>query len=116
MGLKVSSPDDIPLQGLFTVNPSLKVEMTTKNPKGFFFFNFDDHMFETIADHMHDRDPIQQLDYPTNKKHNHLHSWKDVNAADIKLFMAHVIVTSLVCKSALHGYWSKNALSHMPFF
>ena len=37
-------------------------------------------------------------------------------AADIKLFMAHVIVMSLVQKSAVHGYWSKKTLSHMPFF
>ena len=47
MGWKVSMPNDIPLQGPFTVNASLKVEMTTKNPEDFFFFNFDDHMFET---------------------------------------------------------------------
>ena len=85
-------------------------------------------MFETIADQTndyarkrissitHDRDPTQQLDDPTNKKHNNLHSWKDVNVADIKLIMAHVTVMALVCKSAIHGYWSKNTLSHMPFF
>ena len=64
---------------------------------------------------MHDRDPIQQLDDPTNKKYNRLHSWKDVNVADIKLFMAHVIFMSLVHKSAVHGYWAKNTLSHTPF-
>ena len=127
MGWKVSSPDDIPLQGPFTINPGLKVEMTTKNLEDFFFLNFDDHMFETIADQtnvyarnrissiMHRRDLIQQLDDPTNKKHNSLHSWKDLNAADIKLVMAHVIAMSFVHKSAVHGYWSKNTLSHMPF-
>ena len=116
MGWKVSTADDIPLQGLFTINPSLKVEMTTKNPEDFFFLNFDYCMFETIADQTNcyarnrissitwGRDLIQQPDDPTNKKHNHLHSWKDLNAADIKLFMAHVIVMSLVCKSAVHGY------------
>ena len=128
MGWKVSTPDDIPLQGPFTINAGLKVEMTKKNLGDFFFLNFDDCMFETIADQtnayarnrissiMWGRDPIQQLDYPTNKKHNRLHSWKDLNVADIKLFMAHVIVMSLVCKSAVYGYWSKNTLSHMPFF
>ena len=72
-------------------------------------------MFETMADQTNayarnrissitqGRDLIQQLDDPTNKKHNCLHSWKDLNVADIKLFMAHVIVMSLVCKS-VHGY------------
>ena len=65
-------------------------------------------MFETIADQTNayarnkissitcGRDLIQQLNDPTNKKHNHIHSWKDLNAADIKLFMAHIIVMSLV--------------------
>ena len=73
-------------------------------------------MFETIADQTnasarnrissitHGRDLIQQR------------SWKDLNVADIKLFMAHVIVMSLVRKSAVHGYWSKNTLLHTPFF
>ena len=51
---------------------------------------------------MHGTDLIQQLDYPTNKKHNCLHSWKDVNAVYIKLFMAHIIGVSLVQKSAVH--------------
>ena len=85
-------------------------------------------MFETIADQtnsyarnrtssiMWGKDLIQLLDDPTNKKHNHLHSRNDLNAADIKLFLAHVIVMSLVHKCAVHGYWSKNTLSHMPFF
>ena len=51
MGWKVSMPDDIPLQGPFTINAGLKVEMTTKNLEDFFFFlNFDNCMFETIAD------------------------------------------------------------------
>ena len=128
MAWKVSMLDDIPLQGPFTINDGLKVEMTTKNLEDFFFMNFDDRMFETTADQtnayarnrissiMQGRDLIQQLDDPTNKKHNDLNSWKDLSVADIKLFMAHVIVMSLVCKSAVHGYWSKNTLSHMPFF
>ena len=128
MGRKVYLPDDIPLQGPFTINPGLKVEMTTRNLKDFFFLNFDDHMFETIADQTNDyardrissimcgRDLIQQLDDPTNKKHNRLDCWKDINAIDIKLFMAHDIVISLVCKSAVYGYWSKNTLSHRPVF
>ena len=54
IGWKVSVPDDMPLQGLFTVNPGQKVEMTTKNPEDFFYLNFDDHMFETIADQTND--------------------------------------------------------------
>ena len=77
-GWKLSHPGEMPLQGPFTINAGLKVEMTTKNLEDFFFLNFDDHMFETIADQTnasarnrissitHGRDPIQQLDDPTN--------------------------------------------------
>ena len=50
MGWKVTMPDDISLQGLFTRNPGLKVEMTTKNLEDFCFLSFDDCMFETITD------------------------------------------------------------------
>ena len=107
MGWKVSLPDEMSLQGHFIINAGLKVEMTTKNPEDFFLKNFDDRMFETIADQTNSyarnriflstcgRDLIQQLDHPTNEKHNCLHSWKNVNAADIKFFMAHFIVMSL---------------------
>ena len=99
-----------------------------KNSGRFLFLNFDDHIFKTIAHQtnasarnrissiMCGRDPIQQLNDPTNKKHNHLHSWKDINAANIKLFMAHVIVMSLVQKFAVHGYWSRKTLSHAIFW
>ena len=44
----------MPLQGPCTVNPSLKVEMTTKNLEDFFYLNFDDCMFETLADQTND--------------------------------------------------------------
>ena len=108
MGWKVSVPDEMPLQGPSIINASLKVEMNKKSGRFLFFLNFDDCMLETIADQtnayarnrispiMCGRDLIQQLHDPTNKKHNLLHSWKDVNSANIKIFMAHVIVMSLV--------------------
>ena len=85
-------------------------------------------MFETIADQtnayaknrissiMCGIDLIQQLDDPTNKKLNHLHSWKDANATDIKLFMADIIVMSLVQMSAVPGYCLKKILSHIPSY
>ena len=41
---------------------------------------------------------------PSNKKHNRLYNWKDLNAADIKLFLVHIIIMSLVWKAAVHSY------------
>ena len=127
-GWKRPFPDDMPYQGPFMAKWGLNIEMETKNPEDFFNLMFDTHMFETIADETNQnarsrirnftqgRDPIQQMVHPDNKKYNRLYQWKDVNSTDIKIFMAHIIVMSLVRKSAVHSYWSRNSLSHMPFF
>ena len=56
------------------------------------------------------------MDDPSNRSCNRLYKWKDVNASDIKLFMAHVIVMSLVWKSTVYSYWSRSTLAHTPFF
>ena len=45
-----------------------------------------------------------------------MYNWKDINAWDIKLFMGHVILMSIVKKSALHSYGNKSTLSSTPFF
>ena len=118
----------MPLQGPCTARQGLNIDMATKKPEVFFNLMFDNHMFETIADETNKyarnriahitngRDPIQQMDGPSNRRYNRLYKWKDVNVSDIKLFMAHVIVMSLVWKSAVHSYWSRATLSHIPFF
>ena len=117
----------MPLQGPFTARQGLNIDMATKKPGDFFNLMFDDHMFEAIADetnkyarnriaHIIDgRDSIEQMDDPSNRRYNRLYKWKDVNASEIKLFMTHVIVMSLVQKSAVHSYWSRVTLSHTPF-
>ena len=107
----------MPYQGPFMAKQGLNIEMETKNPEDFFNLMFDTRMFETIADETNQyaqsrirnftqgRDPIQQMVHPDNKKYNRLYQWKDVNSSDIKIFMA-----------AVHSYWSRNSLSHTPFF
>ena len=127
-GWKRPFPDDMPYQGPFMAKRGLNIEMETKNSEDFFNLMFDTHMFETIADETNQyarsqirnftqgRDPIQQMVHPHNKKYNYLYQWKDVNSSDIKIFMAHIIFMSLDKKSPVHSYWSRNSLSHMPFF
>ena len=58
--------------------------MPRNEPENFFNLMFDDHMFETIADETNKyarnriadiangRDPIEQLDDPSNKRYNRL--------------------------------------------
>ena len=65
---------------------------------------------------MQGRDPIEQIDHYSHRQHAWLSSWKDVNGADIRIFIAHLLVMSSVKKPALHNYWSVNSLSRTPFF
>ena len=42
------------------------------------------------------------------KAHSQLRRWTDLNASDIKIFVAHLIVMA--------KYWSTNSLTRTPFF
>lgn len=45
-----------------------------------------------------------------------LHRWKDVNAGDIKVFLAHVIAMGLCRKSRMDKYWTCSKTIGTPFF
>ena len=61
-------------------------------------------------------DAIQLLDQPGYRRHHRLCNWTDVNASDIKIFLAHVIVMGLVRKSMISKYWRHNSFGSTPFF
>ena len=61
-------------------------------------------------------DPIELLDQPGYQRHHRLCNWTDVNASDIKIFLAHVIVMGLVRKSTISKYWRRNSFGSTPFF
>ena len=65
---------------------------------------------------LEDKDAFQQLEHHSHRRHTRLSTWKDVNAADIKIFIAHLLVMCLVKKPALHNYWSIASLSRTPFY
>ena len=71
---------------------------------------------EKIHSVLGETDPFQQIEHYSHKRHARLGSWKDMNASDIKIFIAHLLVMSSVKKPALHIYWSTTALSRTPFF
>ena len=50
------------------------------------------------------------------KAHSQLRRWSDLNASDIKIFVAHLIVMGLVKKPNMAKYWSTNSLTRTPFF
>ena len=61
-------------------------------------------------------DPIELLDQPGYQRHHRLCNWMDVNASDIKIFLAHVIVMGLVRKSMISKYWRRNSFGSTPIF
>ena len=127
-GWSAPFPDQIPDQGPFTETAGLNVNMPSKQPEDFFNLLFDSSMFETIADQTNSyardritrihqgRDPIQQLTHENNRRHNRMYNYKDVNASDIRIFMGHVLLMSLVKKASVHSYWSKSTPTRTPFF
>ena len=71
---------------------------------------------QQIARIMGRRYEIQQLEHYSHKRHTRLGTWRDINEADIKIFITHILIMSSVRKPALHNYWSTNTLSRTPFF
>lgn len=61
-------------------------------------------------------DCLQQMQHPDYRSRSCLNSWKDVDANDIKIFVAHLIVMGLVKKPKLKKYWSQEAFTIIPFF
>ena len=65
---------------------------------------------------MQGRDHFQQIDNHSHRQHTRLRTWRDINASDIKIFIAHLLVMSSVHKTALHNYWSNyNFIPHTIF-
>ena len=50
------------------------------------------------------------------KAHSWLRRWSNLNASDIKIFVAHLIVIGLVKNPNMAKYWSTNSLTMTPFF
>ena len=120
--------DQVPDYCHFIGHQGLNMGTISRNPEDFFNELFDERMYTIIAEEtnnyarqqimkaMGDRDPFQNMDHYSYKRHARLGTWKDLNSSDIKIFIAHLLVMSSVRKPALHSYWSTNSLSRTPFF
>ena len=73
------------------------------------------YVHQQIARIMGGRDQIQQIEHHSHQRHTRLGTWRDINESDIKIFIAHILMSS-VRKPALHNYWSTKTLSRTPFF
>ena len=61
-------------------------------------------------------DALQQMQHSEYKSRSCLNAWKDVDANDIKMFVAHLLVMGLVKKPKLEKYWSHDTFTTIPFF
>ena len=119
--------DNPPHNHQFANTPGLNFDTDACDPEVFFNQLFDQHMFTIIAEEtnnyahqqisriMDGRDQIEQMEHHSHRRHARLGTWRDVNEADIKIFIAHILVMSSVRKPALHNYWSTTNLSRTPF-
>ena len=127
-GWEKIQPDIIPDHCPFTGTQGINMSTDSHLPEDFFTDIFDDRMFTIMAEEtnkyarkkMHEimqgRDHFQQIDHHSHRQHAHLRTWRDINASDIKIFIAHLLVMSSVHKTALHNYWSTTTLFRTPFF
>ena len=100
--------DQLPNHCHFIGNEGLNMNTTSCNPEDFFNNLFDDRMYTIIAEEtnkyarhqimkvMGNRDPFQHMDHYSYRKHARLHTWKDLNSSDIKIFIAHLLVMSSI--------------------
>ena len=113
----------------FTGKPGTLLDVKEKHkPEDFFNAFFDKNMWTVIAeetnryarkrvnDQRAGRDVIAATSEGIHRPYARLNNWKDINESDVKIFMAHVIVTGLVKKQNLEKYWSTSNLIETPFF
>ena len=63
-----------------------------------------DYAHKKIRSLLSDQDAFQQLEHHCHRMHAGLSTCKDMNAADIKIFIAHLLAMCLVKKPALYNY------------
>ena len=135
----VEHPDDLELgwewlerdpgasYGPFTGPSGLLIDVG-ETPEHYFNAFFDPNMWHHLADETNKYarqslgnlrkgcDSIACLDDPEYKRRGRLNFWADINASDLRIFMAHQIVMGLVRKSKLVNYWKRHAYIDTPFF
>ena len=50
------------------------------------------------------------------RRHSRQQRWKEINECDLKVFVAHLLVMSVVKRSNFSKYWTNKDITRMPFF
>ena len=98
-GWEMVDNDQVPDYCHFIGNEGLNMNTTSRNPEDFFNNLFDDRMYTIIAEEtnnyawqqiiktMGNRNPFEHMDHYNYQRYAHLHTWKDLNSSDIKMFI-----------------------------
>lgn len=128
-GWRKTEPDEatsIPLLPHLVDACRLNMLEDGRKPENFFQALFDDSMWSKITDNTNEyaakrkqllgEDIIEQLQHPNYKKFARLNDWKTVSEAEMKVFVAHLIVMGVVRKAQIEKYWAKSGVGQTPFF
>ena len=60
--------------------------------------------------------PITAMEHRNYKRYSRLNVWKDISEADLKIFVAHVLLMGILRKSEIEKYWNTSGVGQTPFF
>ena len=64
-----------------------------------------------------DKDPIELVSKGVDQNPcAQLNNWEDTSPDEMKVFVAHLIVTGILKKNFLEQYWSRDSILNIPFF
>ena len=113
----------IPFMGL---PGQLHMNTITRQPEDFFEALFDENMWEQIVQNTNEyaakkrrslgEDAFLSMHHENYTKHKRTNYWKPVTVAELKIFIAHLIIMGILRKSEMEKYWSKSGVAQTPFF
>ena len=59
---------------------------------------------------------MERLDNPAFQKHARLNFWKDTDAAEMQVFVAHLLIMGMLRKPTIESYWKRSGMCQTPFF
>ena len=104
----------------------LTMEGTSRTPIDFFNALFDERMWNQLSGETnryaaHKRasmgsDAFSEANHENFRPFARLNKWTETNPAELKVWVAHLIVMGLIRKPEIESYWSGDGLTRTPFF
>ena len=109
-----------------TMPNQLQMDSDSRKPIDFFNALFDQQMWLQIADETNryaaqrrqslGEDAFTECNHPNYRRYARLNKWRDTNPAELKKWVAHLILMGLTRKPDIEMYWSTDDMTRTPFF